>query len=534
MSEHRSGKGRTALLLPVALAAMALTATLWPATAGAAVAETPFVERKLGVSTDYQNNPTISGARVVWQDNRNGNYDIYLYDLVTDTETRITDEAADQTYPAISGTRVVWADMRNGNYDIYLCDISTGVETRITDEAAGQFAPCISGTRVAWADVRNGDLDIYAYDLVTKAEMRITDESEPQTYPSISGARVVWEDYRHGTADIYAYDISTGVETRITDEPAGQYYPGISGKRVAWMDERNGDSDIYLYDLASGTETRITDDPRVQGWPRISGGRVVWQDYNGSDYDVYTYDLATGQETTVAQGTATQEHPSVSGTRIVWQDDRNSNWDVYLAELVLPQAEISGPSVVGYGARVSVRARLTSALGMPLAGRELLVRDSPNGESWHDLGLVVTDRFGTATFTTPPLFAKIYLRAFFAGDAFYPALEGGVAAIKPRALLGIPAAPETMARTKTYTLMGTLKPRHPAGSKLVTLRCYRNEAGHWRLKKTVSASLVNYGAYSRYVAFVRLPLAGSWRLSAYHADADHAATHSGWRYVRVP
>ncbi|MCI0498205.1 MAG: hypothetical protein L0Y36_00790 [Planctomycetales bacterium] len=59
-----------------------------------------------------QINPDISGHLVVWQDNRDGNWDIYGYNLITQTEFAIAVNPADQTHPAISGGLVVWEDTR--------------------------------------------------------------------------------------------------------------------------------------------------------------------------------------------------------------------------------------------------------------------------------------------------------------------------------------------------------------------------------------------------------------------------------------
>lgn len=66
-----------------------------------------------------QTQPAISGNIVVWTDERNGNKDIYGYNLSSGKEFQVTTDPADQESPAIFGGTVVWADKRNGNWDIY-------------------------------------------------------------------------------------------------------------------------------------------------------------------------------------------------------------------------------------------------------------------------------------------------------------------------------------------------------------------------------------------------------------------------------
>lgn len=110
--------------------------------------------------------PAISGNRIVWGDDRNGNYDIYLYDLATNRERSITTEFRRQLYPDISGNWIVWFDDRhNGSGDIYLYDLSRGTEQRITASPADQKGAEISGESIVWRDNRNSPTyDIYLYD----------------------------------------------------------------------------------------------------------------------------------------------------------------------------------------------------------------------------------------------------------------------------------------------------------------------------------------------------------------------------------
>ncbi len=58
---------------------------------------------------------------VVWADKRDGDYEIFLYDLVEQEETKLTDNNKDDRYPDIFGKNVVF---QNGNSNIVLIEIN--------------------------------------------------------------------------------------------------------------------------------------------------------------------------------------------------------------------------------------------------------------------------------------------------------------------------------------------------------------------------------------------------------------------------
>ena len=89
-----------------------------------------------------------------------------MYDLSTKKEKRITTNPSASYYPAIYGNMIVWDDDRNGNWDIYVYDLATGQESHTTDKL-NQYYPDIYGDKIVWTDMRNGNADIYMGTLST-------------------------------------------------------------------------------------------------------------------------------------------------------------------------------------------------------------------------------------------------------------------------------------------------------------------------------------------------------------------------------
>lgn len=61
----------------------------------------------------------ISGNNIVYSDNRNGNYDIFLYDLSTECEYQLTTDSHDEYVTDVDGNTAVFEDNSYGNSNVW-------------------------------------------------------------------------------------------------------------------------------------------------------------------------------------------------------------------------------------------------------------------------------------------------------------------------------------------------------------------------------------------------------------------------------
>ncbi|WP_440955352.1 hypothetical protein ACSAZK_17830 [Methanosarcina sp. Mfa9] len=361
------------------------------ATASAEMAQ--GTETQITTDESEQFRPAICGDTIVWTDDRNGNYDIYMYNLSTSEETRITtNDVFPEDYSAIYDNKIVWTDSRNENSDIYMYDFFTLTETRITTSESDQFWPAIYGDNILWIDLRNGNDDIYMYNLSTSEETQIATNESMSDDPFIYGNRIVWEDDRNGypNFDIYMYDLATSMETQITTNESVQSYPAIYEDRIVWQDDRNGNYDIYMYNLSTQTETQITANESDQKFPKIYGDRIVWMDSrNGGswsswpadgNFDLYMYDLSTSREIQVTSNEAYQGDPEIYDNRIVWTDGRNGNQDIYMFTLA-PAVELTPLDRTN-----DLKAYVENTLSSNMGTKKALIRDLDESISFLETG----------------------------------------------------------------------------------------------------------------------------------------------------
>ncbi len=229
----------------------------------------------------------IYGDIVVWHDDRNGNDDIYIYNLTEDQETQITSDNSNQNYAQIHGDIIVWLDYRNGDSDVYMYDLGTSQETQISSGFQNNGWVSVYGDKIVYQDDRNGNSDIYMYDLGTSQETQITTNNADQTSPDIYEDVIVWRDKRHSiNGDIYMYNLSTSQETRLTtDTSLARSAPYIYGDNIAYRASGN----IYIYNLTASQEIIVADYGANEQVGNIYGNKIILRaDYTGNQIALVT------------------------------------------------------------------------------------------------------------------------------------------------------------------------------------------------------------------------------------------------------
>jgi len=339
-------------------------------------------------TTAYSNARCIASSgdtvHVVWSDNRDGgNYEIY-YKRSTNggqtwgTDTRISNNVYFSANPSvsISGSvvHVVWDDDRDGNKEIYYNrstdgGTSWGADTRLTNDPAASENPCVSASGllviITWNDNRQigpGGYYIRSTDGGKNWGTETLLGGTWNTAVSVSGMLVhmVWVDGRGVHPGIYYKRSLDGGATWGADMPltindtaysdSPSLFVSGSDVHVAFRDSRKSTGtgyEIFYKHSANGgitwgTDTQLTNFGVTTYNPSISasgsGVHIVWTDNHNGNFEIY-YTHSTdggitwGTDTRLTDNTAVSFYPfvsaSVSAVHVIWQDNRDGNNEIY-------------------------------------------------------------------------------------------------------------------------------------------------------------------------------------------------------------
>jgi len=224
----------------------------------------------------YNPSMSVSGlvVHIVWYDNRDGNNEIY-HKRSTDggvswgADTRLTNNSAFSQFPSVSVSgsiaHVVWEDNRDGNREIYYKrstdgGVSWGADTRLTNSAANSFLPSVSVSgqvvHVVWHDFRDGNWEIYYKRDPTGNPVGIinTNSDIPeefdlsQNYPNPfnPNTKISFDIPKTGYVRLKIFDCLGREITTLVNE---ELDPGTY--KVGW-DGSNYPSGVYFYTLRAG------------------------------------------------------------------------------------------------------------------------------------------------------------------------------------------------------------------------------------------------------------------------------------------
>jgi len=191
------------------------------------------------------------GRRLAYASRQDGNWEVYIYDVVNGTTQRMTYDLSYQGNPGWSndGEWLVYESYQGNNLDIYLMRVDGSETIRLPGNApAPDFSPAWSpeGRRIAFVSWRDGNQDIYIFSL------------DDQTVTNLTNTPTRQEDHPSWSpdGDVIAFSaLDEGLE-KVFIKPSRDPNTGATvvgrGRTPAWSPD--GASVVFAVDSVDGTQ----------------------------------------------------------------------------------------------------------------------------------------------------------------------------------------------------------------------------------------------------------------------------------------
>lgn len=339
-----------------------------------------------GFSTNSDLSASGSFIHAVWQDTRDGNSEIFYKKstnegITWDADIQLTNLPSSKSLPSVitaaSIVHIIWQDNRDGNFEIYYKrstnnGVSWDADVRLTNNTAVSQDAIITAegfaVNVIWRDTRSGTYEIYykrsidggdTWSADTMLTAHSTGLASSMSF-SIFGSNIhiAWSDSRHNDDYEIYYKNSTngglswGTDIRLTISVAISESPAITSNssevHVVWTDLRDSNINSEVYFKRStdngstwGSDTRLTVYAHAMNPAIMISGMIVhvsWHNSTGSEIH-YLRSLNNGinwelsEQLSSSFSGAYQPNIAITGSKahIIWHDVRNgsTNSEIY-------------------------------------------------------------------------------------------------------------------------------------------------------------------------------------------------------------
>ena len=256
----------------------------------------------------------------------------------------------DQVHPWITGQavvlgtngKIVFESDRDGNFEIYTMNSDGTEQTRLTNNAAKDYNPVWSpdGTKIAFTSDRDGVgiLAIYSMNADGTGQTRLATsgfDENPSWSPD--GNKIAFDTGRDGNPEIYIMNADGTGQTNISNDPTVDQEPAWSpdGNKIAFKSSRDGDYEIFTMNVDGSGATQLTFNAEGDQSPAWSpdGTKIAFMHGIAiGDDDIYTINSADGSGFTNISNSPTFDfNPAWSpdGTRIAFMSDRDGDFEIY-------------------------------------------------------------------------------------------------------------------------------------------------------------------------------------------------------------
>jgi Tol biopolymer transport system component len=223
-----------------------------------------------GIANQFRGAPSPDGELIAVAAARTFLSDIYLVKYDGTVVRKLTSGYMNNDPDfSPSGEHLIFDSDRDGDDELYLYDLKTQKVDKLTDNKFADFAPSFSpnGIEAVFVSDRDGGWEIYKINVHNKRVARLTNNKVWDGFPSYSpdGKFIVFSSKRGKSEDIYSMKEDGSDVKLLYGTVAEENDPHLYQDYLYFKSTRDGEWDIYRYNLKDKVLIRLTNND-VPDW----------------------------------------------------------------------------------------------------------------------------------------------------------------------------------------------------------------------------------------------------------------------------
>jgi len=270
-----------------------------------------YLEKNLTkhIADDRYASYSPDGKQIIFESNRDGNWEIYLMKTDGSNQQRLTNNAYDDRRPSWhpNGEKIVYESNSEGSFQLYELNINSQAITKIKTELSymepifTRYSP--DGSKLAFSNrLSENESNIIIFDRQGKEIASLANYGFRSFYPqwSADGKKILFFS-RHETNnqddEIYTLNIDDSDKQRLTHWPKHNFCPAFSnnGNKIAYVTSmENSRPEIYIMDAHGENKRRITYNDDGDTLPHWSGDdkKLLITGYRNGNYEILEIGLS--------------------------------------------------------------------------------------------------------------------------------------------------------------------------------------------------------------------------------------------------
>ena len=249
------------------------------------------------------------GKKIIFESNRDGNWEIYFMDSNGSNQERLTVNKNSDRRPSWhpSGKQILFESDRGGKNELYILNLKNRKIKKISNiEHSGEpmFANFSPNGKFISISLKETDdkSNIFLLNKKGKIIKQLTNGNKRSTYPkwSNNGKKIVYfsrKETNNQDDEIYKLNLESGLGVRLTNWPKHNFCPSWSndGEKIVYVTSMEGTRpEIYIMDSNGENQTRITennDGDTLPNWSPIEN-KVLITGFRNGNYQICELELS--------------------------------------------------------------------------------------------------------------------------------------------------------------------------------------------------------------------------------------------------